>query len=280
MDAGEAAAVPWGGTAAGRCPLGRGKGGDITIELDRAAESAMLAVLSERAPGTHHVVSEEVGDLGGDGAWRVLIDPVDGSLNAKRGLEPYGATLAVAGGPQMKDVVIGMVANYTTGERYAAVRDAGFAGTRRVEGPTSGTRVELILTEMGSPEHSVFDFRQMGLLAGWAAPGQAAASTEPPDYRVRQMGSLALSLAHTALGVGDVLFCPARARAVDIAAGLLLVKEAGGGAGAVDSSDLWDQPLDLARRVPFVAWRPGLDGAMVVTRATDLWSLRHPAADR
>ena len=55
--------------------------------------------------------------------------------------------------------------------------------------------------------------------------------------------------------------------AVDIAGGLLMVLESGGGAASLDGSDLWSQPLDLERRTPFVAWRRGLDAERVLTAA-------------
>lgn len=274
---GEAAAVPLAGTAAGRLPLSRGQGGDITVKLDQVAEEAMLAVLSRRAPEPCRVVSEEVGELPTKhidsppqpDRWLVLIDPVDGSLNAKRGLEPFGCTIAVAKGATLGDVILGLVADYTRGHRFLAVRGLGMAATREVNQPPAGAEVELILTEMGRPEYAVFSFQQIGLLAG----------TSHSDFRVRQIGSLALALALTALGVADVLFCPAPARTLDIAAGALILEEAGGGLCTLNEDmPLHLQPLDLVRRAPFVAWRPGLDGTSIAERARQLWSCRPSTA--
>lgn len=275
-DRGEAAATPLAGRTEGRRPHGRGAGGDITIELDRVAEEAILRALGAGAPGPYIVVSEEVGEQAGEqngSEWRVLVDPVDGSLNAKRGLEPFCAALAVADGPSLGDVRVGLIADYPRGYRYLALRGAGWASTRIIDGYTSADRVELILTEMGRPENAVFSFREMGALAGWpAAGGWKERPPELQDYRVRQVGSLALSLSYTASAVGDVLFCPTPARSVDIAAGLLMLREAGGDAASLDGSDLWVQPLDLARRAPFLAWRPGLKGDEVLQRARELWA--------
>lgn len=92
-----------------------------------------------------------------------------------------------------------------------------------------------------------------------------------PDLRVRQIGSLALALCLVAVGVADVLVTPLPARAVDIAAGLLIVRESGGGAAALDGSDLFSHPLDLARRAPFVAWRSGMPGPLIAARARSLF---------
>ncbi len=97
--AGKAAARPLYGTAAGRASLGKGAGGDDTLEIDRACEAAIRAVLEREAPAPYRLVSEEVGLAGPtDAPWCVVVDPVDGSLNAKHGLQPFGASIAVARG--------------------------------------------------------------------------------------------------------------------------------------------------------------------------------------
>ena len=74
-----------------------GEGGDDTTAIDAAAEEAVLARLRAlREPMT--VVSEEAGELvlGGSGGLRVVVDPIDGSLNAKRGIPFFSLSLAVA----------------------------------------------------------------------------------------------------------------------------------------------------------------------------------------
>src|SRR3954468_4930090 len=74
-------------TAARSEGTGRGEGGDVALVIDRAAEDAIFAELeSLGAPLT--VISEERGTVGlaGGGPVHVVVDPIDGSLNAKRGL--------------------------------------------------------------------------------------------------------------------------------------------------------------------------------------------------
>ena len=87
---------------------------------------------------------------------------------------------------------------------------------------------------------------------------------------MRQIGSLALALCHLASGTGDVLFAPVPSRSVDIAGGLLMVAESGGGAASLDGSDFWAQPLDLQKRAPFVAWRRGIDAERLVREARSI----------
>lgn len=272
--AGRAAAAPLLGSALGRAILGRGAGGDNTIELDRAAEEAILAVLAHCAPAPYVVVSEEFGvgnGAAGAGAvpagsagvaWRVLVDPVDGSLNAKRGLEPCCAAVAVASGDEMADVRIALVLDYARDHSFAAVRGAGMLTSRRIEGLQGDEPVEVLLLEAGRPDRHTFAYRDLASLAG--GPGSS-------EMRVRQIGSLALSLCHVATGAADVLLCPVPSRAVDIAAGLLILVEAGGGFAGLDGADMRRQPLDLERRAPFVAWRRGLDGDVIAGRALELF---------
>ena len=109
--------------------LGRGAGGDLTVAVDRAAEDAALAVLAGVAEGGEGftVVSEEIGErsYGDGGGWRVVIDPIDGSLNAKRGLPFYALSVAVADGPAMADVVLGYLFDLGNGEEWIGLRRGG-----------------------------------------------------------------------------------------------------------------------------------------------------------
>lgn len=233
----------------------------------------MLSALNERAPEPFGVVSEEAGVLPGPaGAPLVLIDPVDGSLNAKRGLPPFCAALALVRGETLSEVQLGFVADYTRHRWYAAVRGAGLEArlspegvsvrerATSPEGLTSGS-VEVLLLEAGCSHGHGFSYRSLADLAG---PDAGSA------MRVRQIGSLALCLCHLAGGVADVLFAPVSSRSVDIAGGLLMVAESGGGVASLDGSDLLSQPPDLERRAPFVAWRVGIDGERVTAAARAL----------
>jgi fructose-1,6-bisphosphatase/inositol monophosphatase family enzyme len=90
------------------------------------------------------------------------------------------------------------------------------------------------------------------------------------DMRIRQIGSLALSLCSVATGVADVLVAAVPSRSVDLAAGLLILREAGGGAVTLSGEDILQQPLDLEKRSPFVAWRTGLDEDEILYRSRQL----------
>ena len=86
-------------TRAEREPVvGDGEGGDETTAVDAAAERVILERLAQIGGTT--IVSEEVGTVG-DGPIRIVVDPIDGSLNAKRGIPFFALSLAVASGPTM-----------------------------------------------------------------------------------------------------------------------------------------------------------------------------------
>ena len=106
----------------------RGEGGDRTLVIDAAAEDCVFAELQrlhdEGARFT--AVSEERGYVDyGDAGVLVVIDPIDGSLNAKRGLSHHALSVAVADGPTMADVAFGYVYDLGPGEEWRAVRGGG-----------------------------------------------------------------------------------------------------------------------------------------------------------
>jgi myo-inositol-1(or 4)-monophosphatase len=227
--------------------LGRGAGGDLTVAIDRAAEDAALAVLDRLAAGGEGftVVSEEIGErsYGDGGRWRVVIDPIDGSLNAKRGLPIYALSVAVADGPAMADVVLGYVYDLGNREEWIATRGGGAS----VNGVPLGAarpleRLQIVALEATRPEHLV----------------PAAAAMTGVAERVRVLGSLALALCHLADGRVDAVASlrPRGARSIDIAAGQLIVREAGAAVALPDAPGPFAlAPLDLEGRSRIVAAR-------------------------
>ena len=196
-------------TRAEREPVvGQGLGGDETTAVDKAAEDAILARFRELDGVT--LVSEEIGRLG-DGATVVVIDPIDGSLNAKRGIPFFSVSIAVADGERMGDVHFGYVYDFGSGEEWVARRGA----VPTVNGEP------LVLRPKERIEILAFEATRTQLIA------RDAPKVAELAYRLRIMGSLALSLCHLAAGRVDAVCSLKAARSVDIAAAQLLVREAG-----------------------------------------------------
>ena len=214
--------------------LRRGKGGDDTTAIDEAAENAVVKRLG--ALGESFVlVSEELGEqtFGEGGATHVVVDPIDGSVNAKRGIPFFSFSLAVATGPTMGDVVFGYVYDFGTGEEWRAERGAGaYLGSVRLGAVGPKDRIEILSFE-GTTTLAVAE--RMGNVVGLAD-------------RLRIMGSLALSLCHLAAGRVDAVCSLKAARSVDIAAAQLLVRECGLAIELIDEPPFSDAPLDLLPR--------------------------------
>src|SRR3954449_4082052 len=123
--------------------VGRGEGGDMTVAVDETAEETVFAVLAELHDAGHRftAVSEERGEVAfGDRGTLVVIDPIDGSLNAKRGLPPHCLSIAVADGPTIADVAVGFVHDFGTGEEWVARRGGGARLGGGVLGPGAPER--------------------------------------------------------------------------------------------------------------------------------------------
>lgn len=222
---------------------GRGEGGDVALVIDRAAEDAVFSELEALgAPLT--AVSEERGriELAGGGPAQVVIDPIDGSLNAKRALPFYGLSIAVAGGPAMGDVEFAYVTDLARGEEWwARLGEGAHHGGERLAPLRADGPLELLGIDSATPR-----------LVAAAAPSLEATGA----HRLRALGSIALHLCHVASGRLDAMLSLAPCRSVDAAAGQLVVREAG---GAVAFPDAGDTPLqatlDLEMRSRVVAAR-------------------------
>ncbi|HZU60607.1 MAG TPA: inositol monophosphatase family protein, partial [Solirubrobacteraceae bacterium] len=97
----------------------RGTGGDRTLVIDRSAEEVILTELERLHDEGHRflALSEERGEVDfGDPGTLVIIDPIDGSLNAKRRIPHHAVSVAVASGRTMADVEFGFVYDFGTRE--------------------------------------------------------------------------------------------------------------------------------------------------------------------
>jgi myo-inositol-1(or 4)-monophosphatase len=221
--------------------LATGVGGDDTTAIDDAAERAVVARLEELHRQGHEflLVSEELGERAfGDSRTRVVVDPIDGSVNAKRGLRHFCLSIAVAEGATFGDVVFGYVYDFGSGEEWTATRGGGAQLDGRQLSPVKSAGGVEILALEGTLSASIAE--KAAALAGYAR-------------RFRIMGSLALSLCQLAAGRVDAVCSLREARAVDVAAAQLVVRECGLQIGFADGRP-WDPaPLDPAPQAIAVA---------------------------
>lgn len=189
----------------------RGDGHGDQFAFDVVADNAATAVLLDAGLG---VLSEESGLLCPERPIRVVLDPIDGSTNLSRGLDPYGPSLCAFDnrGPR-----IGLVANLATSVRYVAVRGAGSwrDGRRMVAAPSDG--LSLVVT--GDPVPDI-----------------------PSPVWARVSGASAHDLCRVADGTFDAYFDHLNRVSIwDYAAGALVVTEAGGIVADRDGRTLYRQ---------------------------------------
>ena len=226
----------------------RGEGGDRTLEIDAAAEEAVFRRLRALHDEGHRfvAVSEERGriDFGG-GPVRVVIDPLDGSKNAKRGLPHHALSLAVADGATMADVVFGYVHDFGGGEEWVARRGSGALLNGALLDPhvperRVGGKLELLGIESADPR--------------WVR--DSADALAETAHRLRAIGAIAVSLCQVAAARLDGMVTLRRLRAVDVAAAQLIVREAGGVVRFTACAEPLGAPLDVLEPVsPVVAAR-------------------------
>ena len=215
--------------------VGSGKGGDETTAIDQAAERVVLARFEDVDDVT--IVSEEIGTFG-DGSTHVVIDPIDGSLNAKRGIGFFALSIAVASGPTMGDVDFGFVHDFGTEEEWTATRGEGARlNGHLLDGELPKERIEILSFEATLT----------------ASVAEKAAAVVDLAYRLRIMGSLALSLCQLAAGRVDAVCSLKPARAVDIAAAQLLLRERGLAIDLFEAPPFDAAPLDVEGRSRVVA---------------------------
>jgi myo-inositol-1(or 4)-monophosphatase len=210
--------------------LRQGEGGDDTTAIDAAAERV---VLDRLRPLGVSILSEEVGRIDGNSTL-VVVDPIDGSLNAKRGIPFFSLSIAVAEGERMEDVHFAYVYDFGSGEEWTARRGEG----AWLDGePLGGVRPKEQIEILS------FEATLTTLVAERAAAFSGIA------HRLRVMGSLALSLCHLAAGRVDGVCSLKEARSVDIAAAQLLCREVGLSLALFDDPrPFGEAELDLGKR--------------------------------
>lgn len=193
-----------------------GEGGDRTLVLDRQCEDIVfgeLDRLAESKGAAFTAISEERGTVefnGGGETW-VVIDPIDGSLNVRRTIPAHSLSLAVASAPNMGAVQFGYVYDFGAGHEFTARAGQGAEMNKIPMRVEQNERLEIIGIESAEP----------------AVMGPMIEHLAGKVFRLRCLGSLALTVCFVAAGRFDGMLSPQQSRSVDVAAAQLIAREAG-----------------------------------------------------
>ncbi|HET7755197.1 MAG TPA: inositol monophosphatase family protein [Anaeromyxobacteraceae bacterium] len=229
------------------------KGGiDLVTDADRASEGVLLDFIHERFPGAA-VLAEESGISGGahvPAALRFIVDPLDGTTNYAHGLPHFAVNVAVERAGRL---LAAATLDPLRDELFLAA--AGEGATLNGERITVSRAHELMRSLLctGFP-YDIHEEHDLPLRFFGAFLSQARA--------IRRLGSAAIDLAYLACGRFDG-FWEMKLKPWDLAAGMLLVREAGGVATDLDGGDR------IFETGGIVAANPGLHGLMLdVLRAS------------
>ncbi len=189
--------------------------GDYVSQADRKAEDVIFTELSRARPGYAFLMEERGAVPGEDDQHRWLVDPLDGTTNFLHGIPLFSVSIALE---RQGQLVAGVIYNPAMDELYTAERGGGaYLNDRRLRVAARNRLSDAVVgcgvPHLGRGHHGNFliELRNvMGEVAG-----------------IRRMGSAALDLAYVAAGRMDG-FWESNLSAWDIAAGILMVREAGG----------------------------------------------------
>lgn len=213
--------------------IGIGADGTPTSYIDKIAEDVAIKILS-KAPVKINLLSEEIGFIDFGGSHTFVLDPVDGTRNASRGIPFYSVSLAI-GTSRISDVEYGIVKNIPAGDLFTAEKHHGaFLNSMPIR-----------VCEI--PPRDILSSITLG-----KSSTKKAHALAKQGY-VRSLGSASLEMCMVAIGALDYYFVGKDImRVIDIAASTLIVREAGGFVKTVGDKDL-DMGFDLGERTSVVA---------------------------
>jgi myo-inositol-1(or 4)-monophosphatase len=223
--------------------LGRGAGGDQMKLGDLAAEKAIIEVLLQHGV-SFTLVSEESGikEYGRNPKdCYVTIDPIDGTTNFVHGLPFYCSSIAISHKPLLSDVYTAMVTDLFHANTYTATKGAGaYRNANKISTSSTSSLEEAVIgLDLNTCKNKEIAPQLSELIQN--------------TKNIRHFGANALELCFVAEGLTDAFVdIRGKLRTTDVAAGFLILKEAGGIISAPDGQPV-DAPLDPRQTLKFVA---------------------------
>jgi fructose-1,6-bisphosphatase/inositol monophosphatase family enzyme len=216
-----------------RSNIGLGADGTVTKYVDKIAENAALDFLNKSKTKVN-ILSEEIGFIDNGAEYIFVLDPLDGTRNAYRGIPFYSVSIGV-GKKTISDVEYGVVKNIPTGDIFTAEKGFGaFYNKKRIGVPEVPDKEILSSLALGKN----YDKVTLKLAK---------------KEKVRALGSSSLEMCMVAIGALDFYVVGNEyLRVVDIAASTLILREAGGIVTNILGEEL-DIPFSLDERTSVVA---------------------------
>jgi len=241
------------GTEEGAKKLKIGAGGDISMSIDTIAENVIIHFL-EKEKTNLLLISEEIGEKYiGDKRKAIqnqnvlIVDPLDGSNNAVRGIPYCSVSIAYAIGKRITDITKAVVLNLNTKDLYLAEKGKGAL--------LNGKKIHVSNLDISEKCFLEFNLPMKNPLESL----QKIAPLLRNFFRIRILGSSALTICQIASGSMEAFINLRESnRLVDAAAGILILNEAGGKIFSLDGSII-DRPLSIDVRFPFIACNTKLE---------------------
>jgi myo-inositol-1(or 4)-monophosphatase len=223
--------------------LGKGAGGDPMKPVDLAAEKAIVEILQEHGV-SFTLISEESGvkEFGEKSKQcYVTVDPIDGTTNLVRGLPFYASSIAISTMPALSTVFAALVTDLSHDTTYTALEGKGAYRDGKKITPSALTSLEEAVIGLDLNSYKVKEI----------AP--RLTNLIQKTKHIRHFGANALELCYVADGLTDAFVdIRGKLRVTDVAAGFLIVKEAGGTITAPEGQAL-DVKLDPKQKIKFIA---------------------------
>jgi len=191
--------------------------GDFVTLSDKKVEKILIEDLQKARPN-YSILSEEIGEIKNDDEFKWIIDPIDGTANFLHGIPHFGISIGLE---HKKEIICGIIFDPIKDEIFTAEKGNGsYLNNHRMR-VSARSKLKDCLIVTGGPKRNLTDENRQIVLKEYEKISSKV------DIPIRKMGSASLDMAYVAAGRFDG-FWQRNLNYWDIAAGIILIKEAGG----------------------------------------------------